>query len=48
MNKLQNGLFDMGIQIMNDQGDIVATSTQTWSFTPRKTKEQNGPADTKL
>ncbi|OAQ65896.1 thioesterase-like superfamily domain-containing protein [Pochonia chlamydosporia 170] len=47
MNKLQDGVFDMGIQIMNNQGDIIATCTQNWSMTPRKTR-QIGSGESKL
>jgi hypothetical protein len=34
MNKLQDGLFDMNIELFNVRGDLVATSTQTWSLRP--------------
>lgn len=35
MNRLHNGRFDLNVQILDDDGVIVATSAQAIAFTPR-------------
>ena len=38
MNRLHNGRFDMDVQVFNDRGNVVATSTQVVAFIPRTDK----------
>lgn len=38
MQRLHNGRCDMDVQVINDEGNIVATSTQVVAMIPRMEK----------
>jgi acyl-CoA thioesterase FadM len=46
--KLQHGIFDMHVDIVNDRGNIIATSTQSWSMVPRRGGSKTMASETKL